>query len=266
MLFSFVIPAYNEEKNLRGTVLELTDALKKESMDYEIIIVDDASEDETRGVGDALTDEDARVRIVSRMAPSGFGRAIRTGLTEITGDGVIIYMADQSDEPRDAIAYCRKLEEGYDCVFGSRFVRGSRVERYPPVKRFINRLVNRMLQLVFLCPYNDLTNAFKAYRTSVVRVCGPYRASHFNITIEMSLSAVVRNYRIAQIPIAWYGRTWGSSKLSLRTMGRRYLSTLLQQLAQRMLVKDDLMAECHAAEQNPPTAVDDEAASERMDQ
>src|SRR5262249_47739930 len=96
---------------------------------------------------------------------------------------------------------------------------------------------------VFWTRFNDLTNAFKAYRASVIRDCGPYRASHFNITIEMSLGALIRRYHIAQIPIRWYGRNWGSSKLRLREMGRRYLSTLLMVFFQRVLVSDDLMAE-----------------------
>ena len=96
---------------------------------------------------------------------------------------------------------------------------------------------------MFLTRYNDITNAFKAFRTSVIRECGPYQASHFNITIELSLSALIRRYHIAQIPINWYGRKWGASKLRLQEMGRRYLSTLLMMFFQRMLISDDLLAE-----------------------
>jgi dolichol-phosphate mannosyltransferase len=103
---------------------------------------------------------------------------------------------------------------------------------------------------MFWTRFNDLTNAFKAYRTSVIRDCGPYRSSHFNITLEMSLGALIRRYHIAQVPIRWYGRTWGSSKLKLREMGRRYLSTLLMLFFQRMLVSDDLMAERLASNQS----------------
>ena len=52
----------------------------------------------------------------------------------------------------------------------------------------MNRIVNRAVQFLFRCPFNDLTNAFKAYRTSVVREFGPLQACHFNLTIELSLS------------------------------------------------------------------------------
>lgn len=122
-------------------------------------------------------------------------------------------------------------------------MRGSSVEDYPRLKRVINRIVNRCVQLMFWTRFNDLTNAFKAYRTSVVRDCGPYRACHFNITLEMSLSALIRRYHVAQIPIRWYGRTWGSSNLKLHEMGRKYLCTLLMLFFQKMLLSDDLLAE-----------------------
>jgi dolichol-phosphate mannosyltransferase len=152
-------------------------------------------------------------------------------------------MADCSDHPSDAVAYYRKIEEGYDCVFGSRFIKGSKVTDYPRAKLIINRIVNKTMQWLFRCPFNDLTNAFKAYRADVLRECGPFRASHFNITIEMSLAAVIRNYYIAQIPIGWTGRVSGVSNLRITQMGRRYLSTLIKSLAEWFLISDDLLSE-----------------------
>jgi dolichol-phosphate mannosyltransferase len=83
-------------------------------------------------------------------------------------------MADLSDSPEDVVAYYRKIREGYDCVFGSQFIKGSEVRNYPPLKLFVNRIVNRCIQFMFGSRFNDLTNAFKAYRTSVIRDCGPY--------------------------------------------------------------------------------------------
>ncbi|MFQ5735113.1 MAG: hypothetical protein ACE5KM_24530, partial [Planctomycetaceae bacterium] len=129
------------------------------------------------------------------------------------------------------------------CVFGSRFVRGSRVTGYPWVKLIVNRVVNRLVMWMFWTRFNDLTNAFKAYRTDVVRACGPFRSSHFNLTLEMSLGALSRRYLITQVPISWTGRTAGHTNLRLREMGRRYLSTLLKAFFERILISDDLLAE-----------------------
>ena len=241
--YSIVIPAYNEEKNLAKTVSELLEVLHRENIPYEMIFVNDNSTDGTRKIIEKFIESDSNIVIVDRTPPRGFGRAIRSGIEAVSGDAVVIYMADSSDDPEDVIGYYRKLEEGYDCVFGSRFISGACIENYPKMKLAVNRLVNRFIQLLFWCKFNDLTNAFKAYKTEVIQTCGTYHACHFNITIEMSLGAVIRKYDIAQIPINWYGRTWGSSNLSLRQMGRRYLATLLKAFAEKLLISDDLIAE-----------------------
>jgi dolichol-phosphate mannosyltransferase len=240
---SVVIPAHNEEKNLPKTLTDLQAALQGARIPHELLVVNDNSRDGTAGVVRSFMAEDPAVRLVERTPPNGFGRAIRSGLEQVAGDVVIVYMADSSDHPAEAVAYYRKIEEGYDCVFGSRFIRGSHLVEYPRLKLVVNRVVNKCMQWLFRCPFNDLTNAFKAYRTSVLRDCGPFRACHFNITIEMSLAALIRKYAIAQIPISWTGRTWGSSNLHIKEMGRRYLSTLLKALAEKVLISDDLLAE-----------------------
>ena len=129
---------------------------------------------------------------------------------------------------------------------------GSDVKHYPPMKLVVNRIVNRMIQVMFWTRHNDLTNAFKAYRTEVIQDCGPFRASHFNMTIEMSIGPLIRNYKIARVPIDWHGRTWGSSKLKLSEMGRKYLCTLLMLFFERLLIKDDLLAERSAPHPRQP--------------
>jgi dolichol-phosphate mannosyltransferase len=241
---SIVIPAYNEEHNIVSCIHELQATVRDNAgIPCEIIVVNDNSADDTERVVRAEMMNDANLRIVNRTPPGGFGRAIRSGLEAVTGDVVVIYMADLSDSPADVVTYYRKIREGYDCVFGSRFIKGSSVENYPPLKLCVNRVVNRCIQLMFWTRFNDLTNAFKAYRTAVIRDCGPYRACHFNLTLEMSLGALIRDYRIAQVPIRWSGRTWGSSNLKLREMGRRYLSTLLMMFFHRYLIADDLLAD-----------------------
>ncbi len=244
MNLSVVLPAHNEEQNIGRCLAELRSVLRdKYHIPYEVIVVNDNSTDNTEEAVRAAMREDPAVRLLSRRPPCGFGRAVRAGVEAVQGDVVVIYMADLSDDPEDVVAYFRKIGEGYDCVYGSRFLPGCKVENYPRLKLFVNRIVNRCVRFLFWTKFNDLTNAFKAYRTDVVRDCGPYRSCHFNITLEMSLSALIRKYHIAQVPINWYGRTWGASKLRMREMGRRYLSTLLMLFFQRILIADDLMAD-----------------------
>jgi dolichol-phosphate mannosyltransferase len=240
---SIIIPAHNEEENIRGTIIQIIPELEKAQIPYELLVVNDNSKDGTLGVLQELAKTHETIRVVNRTPPNGFGRAIRSGLMSFSGDVVMIVMADLSDDPADIVKYYRKIEEGYDCVFGSRFLKTSIVKEYPAIKLLVNRIVNKLLQLLFLTGYNDLTNAFKAYRAEVIHSILPLQASHFNITIEMSLSALIRGYKISQVPINWYGRKWGSSNLSLRSMGRRYLATLIKIWFEKLLIMDDLMTE-----------------------
>jgi len=240
---SIVIPAHNEEQSISETVGDLTQALERAAIDYEVIIVNDNSSDSTGAVVDALAVANSAIQIVHRSSIGGFGRAVRAGRQAFTGEAVAIVMADCSDDPEDVVRCYRKLEEGYDCVFGSRFRRQSKITGYPMGKLIINRIVNKGIQLLFWTSLNDLTNAFKVYRSHVIRECGPYTSSHFNITIEMSLGALIRGYSIARVPVNWEGRTWGASNLRMTEMGRRYLSVLLKVFFERFLISDDLVAE-----------------------
>ena len=240
---SIIVPAHNEEANVAPTIGQLRKTLTEANIAYEIVVVDDDSQDGTAAEVEKISAEDSRVRLERKGPPCGLGRAVRHGLSCATDDVVAIVMADLSDDPNDVVRCFRKIEEGYDCVFGTRFHPESTVSDYPPMKLLFNRIANRVMQLLFMTPHNDLTNAFKMYRSHVIDSITPLHASHFNITIEMSLSALIRNYKIASIPINWSGRTWGQSKLKVTEMGRRYLCTMLKIWFERLLILDDLMAE-----------------------
>jgi dolichol-phosphate mannosyltransferase len=132
-------------------------------------------------------------------------------------------MADESDDSRDVVRYWQKLNEGYDCVFGSRFIKGGGTIDYPYLKMFLNRLANTFLRLLFGIGLNDTTNAFKAYRREVIEGCRPLIAPHFNLTVELPLKAIVRGYSWKTMPVTWKNRRSGVAKLKIKEMGSRYL-------------------------------------------
>jgi dolichol-phosphate mannosyltransferase len=243
MKLSVIIPARNEECNIGPTLDALIDTLRADDIDFEIVVVNDGSTDGTAAEVAQRMESAPEVVLVNRRPPNGFGRAVRTGLAHFSGDAVALFMADCSDHPADLVRCWRLIEEGYDCVFGSRFMRGSRTIDYPRVKLVINRIVNRIMQFVFVTKHDDLTNAFKVYRAEVIRGMGPLRSCHFNITIELSLLALLHKSRIARIPVSWSGRTWGCSSLKLHEMGRRYLCTLMKIWFERLLISDDMLEE-----------------------
>ncbi|HXC23145.1 MAG TPA: glycosyltransferase family 2 protein, partial [Solirubrobacteraceae bacterium] len=164
---SVVIPAHNEAESIGATVATLASTLTDERIPHEILVVDDASSDGTAAVVAEVSTRNPSVRCVRSHLPPGFGHAVRAGLEHYTGDAVAIFMADQSDSPADLVRYHRVLMDGFDCAFGSRFVKGGMVRDYPLFKLTINRVVNFGIRMMFRHGYDDTTNAFKAYRREV---------------------------------------------------------------------------------------------------
>ena len=221
-LYSIVIPAHNEEESLPHTVRDIYATMAREGVPHEIVVVDDGSRDRTWAVLQELKLTIPTLTPVQNNGPHGFGRAVQYGLNHMQGDACTIMMADASDSPADAVKYWRLLNEGWDCVFGSRFVKGGSVVDYPRVKLYVNRLANFLVRVGFNIPLNDTTNAFKAYRRTVIEGCRPFLAPHFNLTVEMPLKAIVRGYRWTVIPITWQNRKHGVPKLKISEMGSRY--------------------------------------------
>lgn len=219
---SVIIPSRNEAENLLICVDKIAKALISAKILYEIIVVDDGSTDNTTEVINNLIQKNSMVRCIRNGEENGFGRAVRLGLNEFKGDAVAIMMADLSDSPDDLVRYWQKILEGYECVFGSRFITGSEVKDYPKVKLWINRLVNTLIRIAFKIDCNDITNAFKIYRREVISGCKPLISPHFNLTVEIPLKAVIRGYSWTVIPISWKNRKKGVAKLKLREMGSRY--------------------------------------------
>jgi dolichol-phosphate mannosyltransferase len=222
MKLSIIIPAHNEEGSIRSTVMELVQALSTEKIEYEILVVNDNSSDSTEQILAELSQQ-LNVRYVNNEPPNGFGFAVRKGLNSFTGDAVTLFMADRSDAPEDVVKFFRKLEEGYDCVFGSRFIKGGETYDYPFMKFVLNRLANLFIRIMFGFRYNDTTNAFKMYRKETIQGLKPLLSQHFNLTVELPLKAISRGYSYTVLPNSWKNRTSGEAKLKIKEMGSRYL-------------------------------------------
>jgi dolichol-phosphate mannosyltransferase len=236
---SVVIPAHNEEGSVGATVQAVALALENEGIDFEVVVIDDASTDATAAVARRLEEADPRIRCYPSHYERGFGFAVRAGLDRFEGDAVAIVMADGSDDPADLVRYHRLLEEGYDCAFGSRFMRGSVVREYPRLKLALNRIANLGVRALFRHGYNDTTNAFKAYRREVIETVQPLLSNHFNLTVELPLKAIVRGHSYAVVPISWTNRAAGASKLKLQEMGSRYAFIVLYVFLERHLSRGD---------------------------
>ncbi len=240
IFFSIIIPAHNEETGIAETCIKIIREFSKRAItDYEVLVVNDNSSDATEQILQELSFKYPTIRYVNNPPPNGYGLAVRCGLEHYRGKCVCVVMADSSESPSDIVAYYRVMREGYDCVFGSRFIEGGQVFDYPKFKLFLNRLVNWVIMALFLINHNDMTNGFKGYTREVIAGVQPLVSPHFSLAVEIPLKAIVRGYNFATIPISWYNRKAGESKLHLGTMSRRYLFIILSVLLEKLLVKED---------------------------
>jgi dolichol-phosphate mannosyltransferase len=238
-LLSVVIPARNEEGCICSTVEHLHVELRLQHVPHEIIVVDDGSTDRTWALLQELRQTIPELHPLQNVKDHGFGRAIVYGLDHMQGDAVVIMMADESDDCRDVAVYWQELSKGYDCVFGSRFVRGGGTIDYPVVKWILNRLANAFIATLFRVRFNDTTNAFKGYRKIVVDGCRPLIAPHFNLTVELPLKALVRGYSWTVVPITWRNRRTGVAKLKISEMGSRYFFICMYVLLEKYFSRGD---------------------------
>jgi dolichol-phosphate mannosyltransferase len=238
-LLSVVIPARDEEGCIASTVQHLHLELSLKQVPHQIVVVDDGSTDSTWPILVKLSESVPGLKPVQNTGLHGFGRAIVFGIDASEGDAVVIMMADESDDCRDVVRYWGLLNEGWDCVFGSRFMKGGGVIDYPWIKLRLNRLANRFIQILFGIKLNDTTNAFKAYRRTTLDGCRPFLAPHFNLTVELPLKAIVRGYTWTTTPITWRNRRTGLAKLKIREMGSRYFFIVAYVWLERFFSRGD---------------------------
>lgn len=238
-LLSVVIPARDEEGCIRSTVEHLHLELSLNQVPHEIVVVDDGSSDSTWEILNQLQKRIPQLQPVQNTVRHGIGCAILHGFASMKGDAAVIMMADESDDCRDVVRYWHTLNEGYDAVFGSRFIKGGGVIDYPTHKMILNRIFNRFIQTLFRHGLNDTTNAFKAYRKTTIDGCQPLISPHFNLLVELPLKAHIRRYSWTTIPITWRNRRSGVAKLKLREMGSRYLFIVLYCWLERFFSRGD---------------------------
>ncbi len=242
MKLSIVIPVHNEADSISETVECIYNTLQKEEIEHEFVVVNDRSTDASSEALKQLSTRISTLRVYENEWPAGFGYAVRFGLEKFNGDCVAIMMADLSDDPDDLVRFYREMVHAkVDCVFGSRFMKESKLVDYPIHKLVLNRIANNIIRIVIGIRYNDSTNAFKLYKRETIDGLKPFLAPHFNLTIELTLKSIVRGYSYKILANSWYNRKTGVSKFQIREMGSRYFFILLYCFIEKFFSKGDYM-------------------------
>lgn len=215
-----VIPALNEEAIIAETLRRIQEELE---LDHEIIVVNDHSTDRTEEVVREYAVEHSNVRVVNNEGGRGFTNALRVGYAA-AGDGVIAtMMADLCDDPKTLTLMYGKILEGYDVVCGSRYMPGGRKENEDSeMKGALSRFVGLSLRKLVGVPTHDVTNAFKMYRSEVLKAITIEEAG-FASSLEITVKVFLKGCRITEVPTVWRGRTAGKSKFSMLKGDKDYL-------------------------------------------
>ena len=237
---NIIIPLKNENEQVNVTVKSLNDELKDLDKKFTITLIDDHSDDDTWVLMGKLKEENNNIEIFKNEYEPGFGNALRFGIKKNNCDAAVFFMGDCSDDPKDIKNYINYLDQGFDCVFGSRFIKGSIVKDYPFLKLILNRLANSFIRLLFFIKYNDVTNAFKAYKKELLIDFEPIVSKHFNINAELSLKAISRGYKYKIVPISWTNRKKNKSKFLIKEMQNRYIFAILYVWMEKILLQRDI--------------------------
>ena len=235
MKLSIVIPVRNEETVIKKIIDQLEYELK--NLPYEIIFINDFSTDDSSRIIKEITKTKKQIGLYDNKK-KGLGGAITEGINKAKGDAVCIMMCDLSDNIDDLKKYYNIIKnEQVDAVFGSRFIKGSKINYYPKKKLILNRIFNLATKLLFVSDYNDFTNAFKIYRRDALLKTFPIVSESFNIFLELPLKIISRKMKYKIIPISWTTRLKGDSKFDIKELQSKYLFTLCYCFLEKILLK-----------------------------
>ena len=235
MKVSIIIPIRNEENILKNIIQQLENKL--ETLTFEVIFINDFSTDDTFSTLEKLLQNKNQFRLYNNQR-KGLGGAIAEGIYQATGEFICIMMSDLSDDIEDFKKYLNIIkEEKVDAVFGSRFIKGSKLIDYPKKKLILNRVFNTVTKFLFFSDYNDFTNAFKIYKKSAILKTFPLVSESFNIFLEMPLKIISRKMNYKIIPISWSNRKEGNSKFDIKELKSKYLFTLIYCWLEKILLK-----------------------------
>ncbi|NYB51992.1 MAG: glycosyltransferase [Methanobacteriaceae archaeon] len=217
MKISVIIPMFNEEENVQKTLKTVEKVLKEFYNDYEILVVNDGSEDNTSNLVKDYAAENPHVILLEHPINMGMGRALITGFEYSSGDVIVTLDADLSYDP----SYIPRLTEtldsaGVDIVIGSQYMSGGKTESIPFHRLFISKMANKIVGYALTGNISTVTGILRAYRREVLDSVD-LESSGTEINPEILSKANAVGFKIKEIPVVLKGRKYGESKIKIKS-------------------------------------------------
>ncbi|MCL4338786.1 glycosyltransferase [Patescibacteria group bacterium] len=227
MKISFVIPFHNENKNCLPMIERVVSYGKKEKLNFEVIPVDDRSTDGTGEILKKTVKKYKNVHPVYRKSDkvekgNTMGKSLIAGTKAAKGEIIIWTMGDRSDDVETYGKMIKKIQKGYDIVFGSRYMPGGSRGNLDLLKAFLSSWGTRLAGLLFAVPVHDITNAFRAFKKEVFDVIG-LESVGFSISPEFAIKAQLSGFRLGEVPTIYTNRVEGVSSFKIYKMTKSYL-------------------------------------------
>lgn len=215
--YSVILPTYNERSNLPIITYLIAKTFDAHNLDWEIVIVDDASPDGTQEIAKQLIKvySPARIQLRPRAGKLGLGTAYMHGLEFVTGNFVVIMDADFSHHPHHIPEFIQLQKQGdFDIVLGTRYAGNGGVYGWDFKRKLVSRGANLLSRVILRPNVSDVTGSFRLYKKEVLkRVIMETKSKGYVFQMEMIVRAREAGYKIGEVPIAFVDRIYGDSKL-----------------------------------------------------
>ena len=217
-----VIPTYNESENIEKIIKEL------KSLEHHIMIVDDNSPDGTSEIVENLKEKNNNLYLIKRESKLGLGSAYRDGFKAAMNMGYEFFVemdADFSHQTIDLVEMIKNIDKA-DVIIGSRYIEGGGIKGWNYKRRLLSKLANLFTQILFGYHIKDSTSGFRIYnRESLEKInFQKTKSDGYSFQIEMTYRANKKNLKILEIPITFYERREGESKMTGQIINEAIIS------------------------------------------
>lgn len=236
MKYTIFLPCLNEEDNLKRIPKELIDVLKKDNIkDYEILIIDDGSTDNSIAVAEMLMKKHKQIRLVKHGRNKGLGEAVKTGIAHAKGEFMIMLDSDFTLHPNQIKSFIDKYDKTKaDCISGSPYLHKNGLKNLPIHRIFISKVVNMIYHYLLTKNITALTPIMRLYKTEQLRELG-LRSSDYNICAEIIIKLILRKKKVVEIPVVLTTRTLGVSKINFKKEIKNHLKLIMSLIKYRIL-------------------------------